>query len=48
VVSAGGIVGKIVKVTDDFVVLEVSDTVELKIQKVAIAAALPKGTLKGI
>jgi preprotein translocase subunit YajC len=48
VVSAGGIVGKIVKVTDDFVVLEVSDTVELKIQKVAIAAALPKGTLKAI
>ena len=28
--------------------LEVSDTVELKIQKVAIAATLPKGTLKAI
>ncbi|MBB3101912.1 preprotein translocase subunit YajC [Azomonas macrocytogenes] len=48
VVTSGGIVGKVNKVADDFVVLEVSDTVELKIQKVAIAAALPKGTLKAI
>lgn len=48
VVTNGGIAGKIVKVSDDFVVLEVSDTVELKFQKGAIAAILPKGTLKAI
>lgn len=48
VVTSGGIAGKIVKVSDDFVVIEVSDTVELKIQKMAIAATLPKGTLKAI
>lgn len=48
VVTSGGIAGKVIKVSDDFVVLEVSDTVELKIQKMAIAAALPKGTLKAI
>lgn len=48
VVTSGGIAGKVVKVADDFVVIEVSDTVELKIQKMAIAAALPKGTLKAI
>jgi preprotein translocase subunit YajC len=48
VVTSGGIAGKVVKVSDDFVVIEVSDTVELKIQKVAIAATLPKGTLKAI
>ena len=48
VVTSGGIAGKVAKVSDDFVVLEVSDTVELKIQKVAIAATLPKGTLKAI
>jgi len=48
VVTNGGIAGKIVKVADDFVVLEVSDTVELKFQKGAIAATLPKGTLKAI
>lgn len=48
VVTSGGIAGKVAKVSDDFVVLEVSDTVELKIQKAAIAATLPKGTLKAI
>lgn len=48
VVTTGGIAGKINKVTDDFVVLEVSDTVELKFQKGAIAATLPKGTLKAL
>ncbi|GLZ85833.1 preprotein translocase subunit YajC [Pseudomonas sp. BN414] len=48
VVTSGGIAGKVTKVTDDFVVIEVSDTVELKFQKAAIAATLPKGTLKAI
>ncbi|TXH87233.1 MAG: preprotein translocase subunit YajC [Pseudomonas sp.] len=48
VVTSGGIAGKITKVADDFVVVEVSDSVELKFQKQAIAATLPKGTLKAI
>ena len=46
--TTGGIAGKITKVSDAFVVLEVSDTVEMKFQKGAIAATLPKGTLKAI
>lgn len=48
VVTAGGIAGKVAKVTDDFIVVEVSDGVELKFQKQSVAAALPKGTLKAI
>ncbi|WP_271410909.1 preprotein translocase subunit YajC [Pseudomonas sp. Q1-7] len=48
VVTSGGIAGKVTKVSDDFVVIEVSDSVELKFQKAAIAATLPKGTLKAI
>ena len=48
VVTSGGIIGKITKVSDDFIVVEISDNVEVKVQKVAIAAALPKGTLKDI
>lgn len=48
VVTSGGIAGKVTKVADDFVVVEVSDNVELKFQKGAIAATLPKGTLKAI
>ena len=48
VVTSGGVAGRITKVSDDFIVLEVSDNVEIKVQKVAVAAALPKGTLKDI
>ncbi len=48
VVTSGGIAGRVTKVTDDFLVLEASDTVELKIQKSAVVAALPKGTIKAI
>lgn len=48
VVTGGGILGKIKKVTDEFVVLEVGDGQELKFQKGSVVAALPKGTLKAI
>ncbi|MBG7072011.1 preprotein translocase subunit YajC [Pseudomonas aeruginosa] len=48
VVTSGGIAGKVTKVADDFVVVEVSDNVELKFQMAAIAATLPKVTLKAI
>lgn len=46
VVSAGGIVGSITKVEDDFVKLKLADNVEIRLQKSAIGATLPKGTLK--
>ncbi|NWN90736.1 preprotein translocase subunit YajC [Marinobacter adhaerens] len=48
VVTSGGMAGKITKVSDDFIVVEIADNVEVKVQKVAVAAALPKGTLKDI
>ena len=48
VLTSGGLLGRVTKVTDDFVVVEISDNVELKFQKQAIAATLPKGTLKSI
>ena len=48
VITNGGIAGKISKVTEDFISIEVSENVEIKVQKVAIASALPKGTLKNI
>ena len=46
VVTVGGVAGKITKVTDDFVVLEAAENVELKVQKSSVAATLVKGTLK--
>ncbi|MGK0405458.1 MAG: preprotein translocase subunit YajC [Oleispira sp.] len=48
VATAGGLVGKIIKVNDDFLMIEVADNVQLPVQKSAITAALPKGTIKGI
>lgn len=48
IVTSGGIAGKITKVDDNFIVVEVADNVEVKVQKVAVSTALPKGTLKDI
>lgn len=48
VVTGGGLAGRITKVTDDFIVLEVAESVAVKVQKAAVASALPKGTLKDI
>ena len=48
VITAGGIIGKVARLTDDYVVLEVSEGTELKFQKVHVAAELPKVTIKSI
>ena len=48
IVTNGGLVGRITKVEDDFVVFQVADKVELKLQKGAVTASLPKGTIKKI
>lgn len=48
VVTSSGILGKISSLDDTYIVLTVSDKVELKFQRVHIHAVLPKGTLKSI
>ena len=48
VVTNGGIIGKIHKVDEQFLVVEVANNVLLKLQKGAVASALPKGTIKSI
>lgn len=48
VVTSGGIVGKVTKVTEAFVVLEIAENTEISVQKHAIMSALPKGTIKNI
>ena len=50
VLTQGGIVGKIVKVSDekDFIVVSVSENTEVTVQKGAITAVLPKGTMKSL
>ena len=46
VVSAGGILGTITKITDNFVTLKIAEGVEITMQKSSIASTLPKGTIK--
>ncbi|MGB2041805.1 MAG: preprotein translocase subunit YajC [Porticoccaceae bacterium] len=48
VVMTSGMLGKITKLEGDYVVLEVSNNLELKFQKAAVHAVLPKGTIKAI
>lgn len=48
VVTAGGFIGKVIKVTDQFVVLKLAENNEAVVQKQAISASLPKGTIKNI
>ncbi len=47
VVTSGGLLGRIVKVDDNFVSLEVADGVRVKVQKSAVTSLMPKGTFKG-
>lgn len=48
VVTASGQVGKIVKIGDQFVSLEIADGVITHVQKQAIQTLLPKGTIKAL
>jgi preprotein translocase subunit YajC len=46
IVISGGIAGKVKKLSDNYLDLEVADNVELKVQRAAVQLLLPKGTLK--
>jgi len=47
VVTSGGMLGKITKVGDQFVSLEIADNTVIQVQKQTIQTVLPKGTMKG-
>jgi len=46
VVTAGGVLGKVAKIGESYVHVEVSEGVELQLQRTAVVQVLPKGTLK--
>jgi preprotein translocase subunit YajC len=47
VVLTSGLIGKITGLSDDYLTVD-TGTVELKFQRVAVHAVLPKGTIKSI
>ena len=48
VVTNGGLLGRIVKVGDDFIELELAEGVIVKLQRQAVGNLMPKGTIKGL
>jgi len=46
VVTAGGLVGRIIKLGDQYVTLEIAPNTEIVLQRSAVQVPLPKGTLK--
>lgn len=46
VVTGGGMLGKVTKLGDSYVSLEVASGVELQIQRSAVVQVLPKGSIK--
>jgi preprotein translocase subunit YajC len=48
VIAAGGILGKIVKISDNYATLEIANNTEIVVQRGAILNLLPKGTIKSI
>jgi preprotein translocase subunit YajC len=48
VVTAGGVVGKISKLSDAYATVEIAPNIEVTIQRSAISLLLPKGTIKSL
>lgn len=46
VVTAGGVLGKVAGLEDQYLTLEIADRVEIQVLKSSVQTVLPKGTLK--
>lgn len=48
VIISGGLMGKVLRVDEQYAVLEIANNVQVKVQKASVVSTLPKGTLKEI
>jgi preprotein translocase subunit YajC len=46
VVTGGGVLGKVAKVGDQYLSIEVAPNVEIQVQRFSVQLVLPKGTIK--
>ncbi len=46
VVTSGGLLGKITRVDESFIAIEIASGVEIKVQRSAVTSVVPKGTYK--
>ena len=47
-VTAGGVVGRITRIGEAYISLEIAPNTEISVQKGAVQVLLPKGTIKSI
>ena len=48
VVTAGGVVGRITKMGEQYLTIEIAPNTEIVVQRAAVSAPLPKGTIKSL
>jgi preprotein translocase subunit YajC len=48
VITAGGVVGRISKLGDQYITLEIAPGTEIVVQRSAVQVPLPKGTIKSV
>ncbi|HUN69406.1 MAG TPA: preprotein translocase subunit YajC [Burkholderiales bacterium] len=48
VITSGGVLGRITKVTEAYVSVEIAPNTEVSVQKAAVQTLLPKGTIKSL
>jgi preprotein translocase subunit YajC len=48
IVTAGGMLGRVTKINESYVSLEIAPNVEIQVQRPSVQVVLPKGTLKNI
>ena len=47
VVLAGGILGRVIDLGDQFLTVEIAENVRIKVQRFQVTTVVPKGTFKG-
>lgn len=48
VVTSGGVAGKIRDIGENFIVLEIADNVQVRVQKESVSSVIPKGSLDNL
>ena len=48
IVTSGGMLGRVVKLTDEYITLDVANNTEVVIQRAAVGIKLEKGTMKSL
>lgn len=48
IITNGGLLGRVCQVGDNFLLLELAEGMEVKVEKNAVSRVVPKGTIKGL